>query len=168
VVWNQQLRGGLQMMILKELGERLREEGLWLAGGWGAHKSESLERGCEGSGRGGWCWEGPGVYCTVGDGAAKTQKMLPQEYTAVKDNLRMKRKGLGEGGVRTGLCGERVQGPKVEGLLFAAGSSEGRLFEGRVLRTLAAENAARMRFTKVGGTGVTIAAYNEHCSAPFF
>jgi hypothetical protein len=83
------------MMILKELGETLADAGLWLAGCCGAHKSEFLERGGDGRGRGGWYWEGRGVYCTVGDGAAKTQSMLPQEYTAVKDNLLMKTKGLG-------------------------------------------------------------------------
>jgi hypothetical protein len=92
------------MMILKELGETLAGEGLWLAGCWGARKSEFLERGCEGRGREGWCWEERGEYCTVGGGAAKTQKMLPQEYTAVKDNLLMKTKGLG-GGWCSGGCG---------------------------------------------------------------
>jgi hypothetical protein len=68
--------------------------------------------------------------------------MLTQEYTVVKGKLAMKIKGLVEGGVRAGLCGERVQGSKVDGLLFSAGSSYGRLSEGRNLRTLGAVGTA--------------------------
>jgi hypothetical protein len=131
VVWNQHIRGGLQMVILKELGETLRDAWWWLAGGCGAQNSAYLERGCEGRGRERWCWEGRGVYCTDGDGAAKTQNMLPQEYTAVKDNLLMKRKGLGGGGGsgEFGPVGSRARGngqltlPMPQAWLFRAGSS---------------------------------------------
>jgi hypothetical protein len=87
----------------KGVGGEIAGEGLWLDGCGGAHKSEFLERGGDGRGRGGWYWEGPGVYCTVRGGVAKTQGMLPQEYTAVKDNLLMKTKGLGGGGAREGV-----------------------------------------------------------------
>jgi hypothetical protein len=85
------------MMILKELGETLAEAGLWLAGGW---------RACE-SGESGW---GSERVWRRGEGwgrARRSWHMLTQEYTVVKGKLAMKIKGLGEGGVRTGLSGER-------------------------------------------------------------
>jgi hypothetical protein len=40
VVWNQHLRGGLQVLILKELGERLRERGC----GWTGAAAHRIAR----------------------------------------------------------------------------------------------------------------------------